>query len=474
MDFAITAPNKQPPESAHVHFLTGRLAEHALRQTLTRIQEQQPFDYSIQVLPITVAALMSPEWIARNWQCPQAADRIILPGYCEGDLSPLADQCSASIERGPRDLRRLPEFFGQVADDQYDGSYEIEIIAEINHAPRLRLDDIAAEAKQLVADGADLIDVGCEPGTTWAGVEQCVKALKDEGMRVSIDSLNPAEIAPAAKAGAELVLSVNSANRDAAADWGIEVVAIPDDPRTLAELDETVDVLAQRGVPLRIDPILEPVGCGFAASLARYISVRQRYPDAEMMMGIGNLTELSDVDSAGINFLLLGMCQELSIRSVLTTQVINWARSSVRECDLARRLVYHAVRHQIPPKRLDPGLVVLRDDRLREFGEPELDELATQIKDNNYRMFAEGGEIHLVSKQLRLSADDPFRLFDELMKLRPETVDESHAFYLGFECAKALMALKLGKQYEQDESLDWGHLTQKEDFHRIKRKKKKP
>ncbi len=36
-----------------------------------------------------------------------------------------------------------------------------------------------------------------------------------------------------------------------------------------------------------------------------------------MMMGIGNITELTDVDSAGINMLMLGICQELRIESVL-------------------------------------------------------------------------------------------------------------------------------------------------------------
>ncbi|HBB75748.1 MAG TPA: dihydropteroate synthase, partial [Planctomycetaceae bacterium] len=48
----------------------------------------------------------------------------------------------------------------------------------------------------------------------------------------------------------------------------------------------------------RLDPVLEPIGFGFAASLGRYLEVRRRHPAAEMMMGIGNLTELTDVDSA--------------------------------------------------------------------------------------------------------------------------------------------------------------------------------
>ena len=82
-----------------------------------------------------------------------------------------------------------------------------------------------------------------------------------------------------------------------------------------------------------------------------------------MMMGIGNLTELTDVDSAGINALLMGFCQELGIESVLTTQVINWARSSVRECDVARRLAFHSVTNHVLPKHVDDRLVLLRDPR---------------------------------------------------------------------------------------------------------------
>ena len=138
--------------------------------------------------------------------------------------------------------------------------------------------------------------------------------------------MNPREIEPAVRAGAELVLSVNSSNCDAACDWGCEVVVVPDVPAAMGGLDEMVAALAEAGVRLRIDPVLEPIGFGFAASLERYFEVRRRYPDAEMMMGIGNLTELTDVDSAGVNVLLLAICEELGIRSVLTTQVIHWAR----------------------------------------------------------------------------------------------------------------------------------------------------
>ena len=227
--------------------------------------------------------------------------------------------------------------------------------------------------------------------------------------------------------------------------------------------------------------MIEPIGCGFAASLGRYLQVRRRFPDADMLMGIGNLTELTDADSAPINVLLLGFCQELGIRSVLTTQVINWARTSVRECDLARRLVHHAVKRRIPPKHMEPRLVTLRDPKIHELGEAALADLAAQIKDNNFRVFAEGGHVHLIGAGLHIAERDPFVVFERLlnpgfggaadMHQPPTNLDPSHAFYLGYEMAKAAIAVALGKDYRQDEALNWGYLTQHEESHRLRKTK---
>jgi len=442
----------------HIHFVTGRLAQHALEAVVPPLAAEVGFAYSIDVLPITVAALMSPAWIAKKIQVPPSADRVLIPGYCDGELEPLRAVVGLPIDVGPRDLRQLPAYFLRDPMPLDYGKFDVEIIAEINHCPRLTWEEIRSLAAAFRCDGADLIDVGCEPGDGWAGVGDVVRALCDDGFRVSIDSLNSDEIESAVRAGAELVLSVNSSNCAAAADWGVEVIAIPDDPKTLAGLDETIDQLTQAGVPLRIDPILEPISFGFASSLGRYLEIRRRYPDAEMMMGIGNLTELTDVDSAGINTLLLGFCQELGIRSVLTTQVIPWARTSVRECDLARRLMFHAVNHQVLPKHLEPQLLMLRDEQISETPVEQLVQLAGAIRDHNYRIFASSSEIHLVSSNLHLHAADPFQLLKQLHHRCP-TLDPAHAFYLGYEMCKARTALTLGKNYTQDEPLDWGLAT---------------
>jgi hypothetical protein len=166
------------------------------------------------------------------------------------------------------------------------------------------------------------------------------------------------------------------------------------------------------------------------------------------------------VDSAGVNALLIGFCAELGIDSVLTTEVITWARTSVREIDIARRLMHYAVSRGVLPKHLDEDLIMLRDAETVEHGQETLDELAAAIRDPNFRIFAERGEIHVMNRDGYERGHDAFKLFDRL-----DVEDPSHAFYLGFEMAKAWAAVELGKQYQQDRALRWGFLTREEVSH---------
>lgn len=280
-------------------------------------------------------------------------------------------------------------------------------------------------------------------------------------MRVSIDTFDAGEIRTAVAAGAELVLSVNRTNLDVARDLqgtGARVVVLPDLGGTLDTLDPTIEKLTAWGVPYLIDPILEPIGFGFAASLERYAEARRRYPQAEMLMGIGNLTELTSADSTGVNAVLIAICQELGIRAVLTTEVIPWARGSVRELDIARRLMHYAVTHRTIPKGVDDRLVTIKDPEVLTYTEAELRALQASLTDPNFRIFADPGGITVLNHERFVRGTNIQEIFAQL-----EVDEPAHAFYLGKELARAHLAMTLGKTYRQEDSLSWGYLTPPDD-----------
>ena len=173
-------------------------------------------------MPITVAALMTPRWIARHLEVPAGVEKVFLPGHCAGDLDPVLEKSAGvPVERGPVDLADLPRYFGQAEQPPPEyGAFQIEILSEINHASRLSMEELLAQARRFREEGADLIDLGCDPAGRWDGVREAVAALRQEGLRVSIDSFDGEEVAEAVAAGAELVLSVNASNRERAVAWG--------------------------------------------------------------------------------------------------------------------------------------------------------------------------------------------------------------------------------------------------------------
>jgi dihydropteroate synthase-like protein len=446
-------------DSEKILFVTGRLAEVSLKEVVAEVAGRTGFDYQIVVPGIQVAALLHTSLLQKRLTVPEEIDRVVLPGWAQGDISDLELQFGKPFERGPKHLHDLPAYFGLGKRKAVDLTrYSIDIIAEINHATRQPLESVLAEARMLVASGANMIDIGCVPGETGLRVGETVAALVAEDISVSIDSFDRHEVEQAVENGATLILSCNQSNLAWITDLETEVVVIPDSPQDLDSLDRTVNELCRRGTPFRIDPIIEPVGMGFTASLQRYIDVRRRFPDSAMMMGVGNVTELAEVDSAGINLLLAAICEELGIQSVLTTQVINWCRSAVAEFDAARRIVRHAVTNQVVAKHLDSSLVMLRDPRINSASVDSLNAMADALTDSNFRIFAEQSGLHLMNRHGHWQGTDGFELFRQATQQAGNTVDSGHAFYLGYEMARAEIARHLGKQYLQDEPLQWGLL----------------
>lgn len=435
-----------------VVFVTGRLAEPLLRETLAAMDA--PFEREVAVLGISVAALMTTEWVGRFLEPPKGADLVLLPGHAQGEVGPLAERLGVKVEKGPKDLRQIPEHFGMAAARADYGAYDVRILAEINNAPGQPLQEILRRARAFADAGADVIDVGCTKGRAFPELADVVRALRAEGHRVSVDSFDAGEIRTAVAAGAELVLSVNGANLDVARGLGATVVVIPDFGAGLDSLDRNIAALEAWGVAYLVDPVLEPIGFGMAESLNRYYEVRRRHPKAEILMGIANLTELTEADSTGVTALLLGYCQELGIRWVLTTAEIPWARGAVQEADVARRLMHYAVTRRSLPKHVDSRLLTARDPKPSLYGEAQLRAMQAQIRDPDYRIFSDGERIHVFNAERFVSGTDVADIFARL-----DVEEPTHAFYLGRELTKARLALQLGKTYRQEGELRFGYLT---------------
>ena len=166
------------------------------------------------------------------------------------------------------------------------------------------------------------------------------------------------------------------------------------------------------------------------------------------------LTELTSADTTGMHALLIGICQELGIRAVLTTEVIPWARGAVREIDVARRLMHYAVTRRSIPKGVDDRLVTVKDPDVLAFSEAELRRLQAEITDPNFRIFADREAVTVFNHERFVRGTDIQQLFAEL-----DVTEPTHAFYLGTELARARLAVTLGKTYRQDGALSWGYLT---------------
>lgn len=434
----------------HILFLTGKLAERQLRQLLADIEPD--FAYTVHQLGLSVAALMTAEMIRRRLHDTFGADRVLVPGRCRGDLEALSEAMGIPVERGPEELRDLPEFFGKKARKPDLSRYDIRIFAEITDAPRLPTDGILRQALDYRRDGADVIDVGCLPDTPFPHLEESVRALKAEGFVVSVDSLHEEDLLRGGRAGADYLLSLDEKTLWIAEEVKSVPILIPATHGDLHSLDRAIAGMQHRDRVFIADPILDPIHFGFAASLSRYHEVRRRHPDIEIMMGIGNLTELTHADTAGINAMLLGICSEIGIRQVLATQVSKHARRAIKEADLARRILYTARQLNALPKHIDDGLMALHERAPFPYTDEEIRDLALQIRDPSYRIQAGREGIHIFNRDGCRTATDPFALFPGLGVEQ----DGGHAFYLGVELCRAQIAWQLGKRYTQDEALSWG------------------
>jgi dihydropteroate synthase-like protein len=349
-------------------------------------------------------------------------------------------------------LKDLPTFFGNHGGAIDLSRHDMRIFAEIVDAPALGVDAIVDRAGAMRAAGADVIDLGCLPDTRFPHLEDAVRALRASGHHVSVDSADIEELRRGGRAGANFLLSLTEATVPIAGETGATPVLIPAAHGDLASLLRAAEAAEKRGIAAILDPVLDPIHFGFIDSLTRYAELRHRLPAAEMLMGTGNLTELTDADSEGVTAVLLGICSELFIRNLLVVQVSPHTRRTIQEHDAARRIMFAAREDASTPKGYSGALLALHERKPFPNTSREIAELAAEVKDANFRIETAEDGIHVYNRDGHHVAQDAMSLF---AKLGVEN-DGPHAFYLGAELMKAEIAWRLGKRYAQDSPLDWG------------------
>jgi dihydropteroate synthase-like protein len=435
-------------------FLTGHLARARLEKTLAGLGRAD-FDWAIVDIGVKVAALMTEAIISRRLSRPVGADRVVLPGRCRADLGRLAAEFGVPFERGPEELYDIPAYFGGRARDLDLSRHDMRIFAEIVDAPTIGVDAILARAVRMREAGADVIDLGCQPDTPFQHLEDAVRELAGAGLLVSVDSGDPDELRRGAGAGASFVLSLNEATLDIASDTGATPVLVPARHGDVPSLLRAAEAAERRGIAAILDPVLDPIHFGFMASLSRYAEVRRQLPEAEILMGTGNLTELTDADSGGVTAALAGICSELAVRNLLIVQVSPHTRRTIQEHDAARRIMFAARADASLPKSYGGALLQLHDRSPFPSTPGDIAELAAAVADTGFRIETAEDGIHVYNRDGHHVAADAFALFPRLGVDR----DGTHAFYLGAELMKAEIAWRLGKRYVQDEPLGWGCAT---------------
>ena len=366
--------------------------------------------------------------------------------------------------------------------------FPMRVIAEIVNAPTLTIVSVEDRARYYEAEGADIIDIGMLAGKPHPeAVGELVRAVRSAAsLPVSIDTLDPSEIEAAVDAGVDLVLSVDRGNMEEVAPYvsEIPVVVLPSDMRQgflpkgaeerVAFLMENIRAARDLGIEKIIaDPVLEPaVKPGLLESLRAYRLFRWEDPSTPVLYGLGNVTELIDADSTGVNGLLTALASEVEANLLFIPEYSAKARGSVRETAQAARMMFLAGRRERPPKDLGVDLLVLKEkrwteapyDRSAEEGvkvleakgedELELDRLGwfkIQVDREKALIIAtcyrDSDSPHLIVKGL-----DAREIYQTI--IREGLIGKyDHAAYLGKELAKAELALRLGRSYRQDEPL---------------------
>jgi dihydropteroate synthase-like protein len=496
-----------------VLLVTGKLAEGRVREIASK------HGCRVFVAREEVASLIKPRALAEDLTGQRVlledVDLILVPGLMLGDIGVVEEAAGVKTYRGPRDIadldvvlanlgrlrlsKRLPadkllagklkrkaaEELKEVRAAEYikarmrkPGNFMIgglpvgldfpaRIVAEVVGADELSDREVLARARYYLREGADIIDIGMnseDPGRA-AELVQLLRKLKAP---LSIDTMEKENIRAALGAGVDLVLSFDHELLLEFRDVATPSVVIPrkegiplKPEERVRVLEENIALARRRGFSSIIaDPLLQPLSLGFVDSILAYREFSRKH-ELPMLMGVGNVTELLDADSPGVNALLCGIAMEIGACLLFTTEAGDKTRGSVRELSTAAKMMYLSSRRGCLPKDLGIDLLILKEKKIKrdiikvksiEKIKARREKLIQMDKKGYFKIFVDEkiNCIHYYKNKphLLIEGKKARDICDTIYSLGL-VADMGHALYLGQELARAEEALILGKSYRQ-------------------------
>lgn len=367
-------------------------------------------------------------------------------------------------------------------------AFPMRVIAEIVNAPAMDEEAVKNRAIYYESQGADIVDIGMLAGTPKPEViEGLVDAVRSSvGLPISIDTLDPREIEVAVDSGVDLVLSIDRGSMEDVASFlsDVPVVVLPSNmkdgvfPKGAEErfisLEENIMLARDLGIKKIIaDPVLEPaIRPGVIESLKTYQLFRMVDGTTPVLFGLGNVTELIDADSTGVNGLLTALACEVGADLLFVPEYSPKAQGSVREVATASKMMFLAKLRETPPKDVGVDLLMLKEKRWLEdrygreaeegvevieaVGEDQLrpDEMGWfRIQVDRERKQVVAAHFRDADRpDLTVLGCDATEIYQTILR-RGLVGNLDHAAYIGKELAKAELALRLGRSYLQDEPL---------------------
>jgi dihydropteroate synthase-like protein len=403
------------------------------------------------------------------------ADKLI-----EDELKERALMFINNFEKNDKNIKKLlkkPENI-MVGKLPVGEDFPMRVLAEIANAPLLNQDELLDRAEYFVKKGADMLDIGMIAGENLENnIPEMVKVLKENmgDIPISIDTLNPTEIEVAVESGVDLILSLDLGNCDEIIplikEKKIPAVILPTDfsknwtPRTIIERVNAIEELMKKcnGINVIADLILDPINSqSIVESIISCYKFKKRNK-VPLFFGVGNVTELLDVDSVGVNALLSGIAMELDASILFTPEASGKTLGSVHELLISSKMMFLAKNRGSAPKDLGINLLILKDKRKREkiiedINTPIIlgveDYKFKQDPCGSFKLMVEDDVIRAVhyknmNPNVSITGETAKQVYDTIIKQGLVSRVE-HAAYLGAELQKAEISLKLGKNYLQD------------------------